>query len=162
MLITTLTATAQSKGEYEEHPMVNMFIGPGLGLEYGGIGGKFEYLPIKYLGIFGAGGYNLAGFGWNAGLSFKVLPGKKVTPIIDAMYGYNAIVANGFFADFKTYYGPTFGGGVDIRMGRRDNKLTTTILFPVHSSEYKALVGEDGGYSTTPVTISVGFNYSLN
>jgi len=167
MLINSITATAQSKDEYEEHPMVNLYVGPGLGLEYGGIGGKVEYVPVKYLGIFGGAGYNIAGLGWNAGVSYKILPGSKVTPIIDAMYGYNAVIeSSSSWNSYKIYYGPSFGGGVDIRMGRRDNKLSAILLYPVRSSKFKNAYdyeSQTASYSKVPpVSFSIGFNYSLN
>src|SRR5690349_17100641 len=66
------------------------FLGIGLGLDYGGIGMKLEFLPIKALGLFGGFGYNLVQPTYNAGASLKLAPGKRGTPVISCMYGYNA------------------------------------------------------------------------
>ena len=41
-----------------------LYLGAGFGFDYGGFGGKIEYLPIKEFGIFGGLGYNLLGLGW--------------------------------------------------------------------------------------------------
>lgn len=138
-----------------------------MGFDYGGFGLKAEYLPVKYVGIFGGIGYNLAQMGYNAGLSFKVLPDKKVTPAIAAMYGYNAVIKiTGAIEETTTYYGFTFGAGVDIKMGRKGNKLSTYLWVPVRSTDFK----NDYDYAReyynlsviTPVNASVGFNFALN
>lgn len=69
-----------------------LFIGPGIGFDHGGIGVKAEFQPVKYVGIFAGAGYNLANVGVNAGIIYNVLPDKRVTPVITAMYGYNAVL----------------------------------------------------------------------
>jgi hypothetical protein len=83
--------------------------GIGLGLDYGGIGGRITLLPSKNLGVFFGGGYAFAGFGYNAGLNFRATPDKQASFITNVMYGYNAAYAisgapqlNKFFMEFQS------------------------------------------------------------
>jgi len=46
-------------------------IGFGFGQDFGGYGANFTYYPIKNLGVFGGGGWAMAGFGYNVGLKFR-------------------------------------------------------------------------------------------
>ena len=70
----------------EEESKANL--GFGLGISYGGIGARLSFLPDKHVAIFGAGGYNLNGLGYNFGVEARLLPGKRVVPALLAMYGY--------------------------------------------------------------------------
>ena len=40
------------------------YLGLGAGLDYGGLGAKVEYLPIKNFGLFGGLGFNILSVGW--------------------------------------------------------------------------------------------------
>jgi hypothetical protein len=146
-----------------------VYWGIGLGLDYGGLGFKVEYLPIKYVGVFGGAGYNFAGIGFNAGASFKALPDCKITPTVIGMYGYNSvIVVSGASQYNKTYYGPTAGIGGELKVGRKNNKLYAAILYPFRNekfeNDYDALKVNPAVSVTqdkSPVTFSVGFNFSI-
>lgn len=130
-----LTCHAQYELEEEES---KGNLGFGLGISYGGIGARLSFLPDSHLGIFGAGGYNLNGFAYTIGAQGRLLPGKKVVPVFMAMYGYNAvIIVQGAEHFNKTYYGPTFGGGVEIHSYNRQNFFTIELLAPVRSQEFK-------------------------
>ncbi len=146
--------------------------GLGLGLDYGGVGAKVEFAPDQWIGVFGGFGYNLISFGYNAGASFKLLPQKKVTPVLLAMYGYNAglkiktatpVGTNDLFK--KTYYGPTVGAGVEIGYGRGGNKASISVLVPIRSKEFKDTYDgfKDMGYKFStpvlPIAISVGIMF---
>jgi hypothetical protein len=162
LLIGVEAATAQSNDKSNEHPMTGVYLGLGLGLEYGGIGLKVEYLPITHLGLFLGMGYNLADLGVNAGLSYKIIAHAKVTPIINVMYGFNTVVDTGFYYGTGSiaYYGLSFGAGVDIRTGKASNKFSLSILYPVRSSQYKDRM--NGSNSSNPaIAASIGFNFSL-
>ena len=67
--------------------------GAGLGIDYGGFGARFTVLPSKYVGVFLAGGYAIAGFGVNGGITLKTAPDGRVSPYVNLMYGYNAAIA---------------------------------------------------------------------
>lgn len=40
-----------------------VYLGLGMGLDYGGVGAKVEYLPIKNVGVFAGLGFNLLSVG---------------------------------------------------------------------------------------------------
>jgi hypothetical protein len=151
-------------GEYKR-----AYFGIGLGLEYGGLGFHAEFLPIKYVSIFAAGGYNFNGIGFNAGATFKALPNCKITPTLIGMYGYNGvIVVQGATQYNKTYYGPTAGIGGELKVGRRDNKLRATILYPFRNEEFDNdydAMRKNPAINVTqealPITYSIGFSFSL-
>ncbi len=145
------------------------FFGPGTGLDFGGIGLKLEVVPFPFLGIFGGAGYNFKGLGFNGGLSFKVLPKNKVTPTLQAMYGYNAvIVVKDADRYSKTYYGPSVGAGLDWKVGRAPNKLFFAVYFPFRSEQYQKdldalksnpMIKFDN--EPLPIAISIGFQFGL-
>jgi len=86
IIISLFTGNYAFSQLYEQ----KVYLGPGLGLDYGGLGIKVEYLPIKYVGIYGGVGYNFLSVGWNVGATVKILPDKRVSPNVMAFYGYNA------------------------------------------------------------------------
>ena len=149
------------------------FAGFGLGLDYGGIGLKAEFLPVKSIGIFAGAGANFDKIGYNAGLSWKVLPNKKSTPHVMAMYGYNAVLKvkspssnNAIFS--KTYYGPSIGTGYDINVGKKKNKISLAVIVPFRDDAYEAKYNEYKALGFTfkqgiqPVLVSIGYNIGGN
>src|SRR5690349_13002097 len=105
------------KNESYEDESSPFNVGLGLGLNYGGIGGRLEALPQKNVAVFGAFGFNLHKLGFNLGAKIRALPDKKVCPIFQFMYGYNAvIVVQGASELNQTYYGPSIGGGIELNM----------------------------------------------
>jgi hypothetical protein len=158
---------SQKAGPVDEFK--KLYLGFGLGLDYGGLGCKVEYLPIKYVGVFGGIGYNFAGIGLNVGASFKALPNCKITPTVIGMYGYNSvIVVNGASSHNKIYFGPSAGIGGELKVGRRSNKLYAAILYPFRSekfdNDYEALKVNPAIKITqdkSPITFSIGFNFSI-
>ncbi len=147
-----------------------LYVGPGLGFDHGGIGLKAEYQPGKHIGIFGGAGYNLANIGANAGLIYNVLPDKNITPVLTAMYGYNAVIKVTYLGggdDFAVYNGLTVGGGVDFKYGRnKRQKINVNLLFPLRSSSFYETYRhiEDNGEvqrPVYPVAVSFGWNYAI-
>lgn len=147
-----------------------IYLGAGGGLDYGGLlGGKLEFLPIKYIGLFAGAGYNLLSLGWNIGGTLKILPDKKVSPNLMLMYGYNAVIVGSDFYSEQyetTSYGITVGGNIDIKIGRK-NKISTGLFVPFRSKEFKKIhdnAVNTPGMSLTPllpITFSIGFNFGL-
>jgi len=117
------------------------FLGLGLGLDYGGIGTRFEFVPVKPLGLFGGLGYNLINVGYNAGANFKLVAGKRGTPIISAMYGYNGAIKIKNVVTGKTeghtYNGVTAGIGFEVFNKKLRNKLVCQALIPFRSSRFR-------------------------
>jgi hypothetical protein len=144
-------------------------LGLGTGMDYGGLGFKVEYLPIKYLGTFAGIGYNLRELGFNAGVQFRPLPDAKVEPFVIAMYGYNAAMnIKGWEEVSKSYYGFTTGVGGELKVGRKKNRLYLGVLLPFRSKEFKDnydMVKNSPGIKLSndilPIGISLGFNWSI-
>jgi hypothetical protein len=186
-VVTTLAfaSFAQISGHVHESKTANLpaypsrlHIGLGFGLDYGGIGVKIEYLPIKYVGIFGSAGYNFLNAGFNIGIQGRPLPDAKVQPIVLLMYGYNAVInVNGLPTNTvptstdsynKAYYGLSSGIGGELRLGRKGNRLYTALLYPFRSEEFKRNYDElkNAPYiklesEVLPVAFSIGFNWVL-
>jgi hypothetical protein len=147
-----------------------VFLGIGLGLDYGGIGMRTEFQPVKEIGIIGGLGYNFAEPAYNIGLSLKILPEKRATPIITAIYGYNGVIKIKYplgNTDAKSYYGFSAGAGCEIYDKNKKNKLTLEIFLPFRSSEFHDHYDElkDAGYDfkpgILPVTFTIGYNFSI-
>lgn len=145
-------------------------IGIGMGMEYGGFGVNLLGYPQKNIGIFAGGGYAIGGFGWNAGLKgrFFLNETSSITPFIQAMYGYNAafkVVGNSNYD--KLFYGPTFGAGIDWRLGKaKKNYLSVALTVPVRSSEvedYRQSLINDGNDmgKLPPVGFSIGYRLRI-
>ena len=144
-----------------------VYLGGGFGLDYGGFGAKFEYLPIRHFGIFGGAGYNLLSFGWNVGGTVKILPNKRVSPNLMVFYGYNAVVrVIGAPHLNMTSYGVSFGVNLDIKLNSSGKlKLTPGLFVPIRSSEYKDRIKNPNLQlilKPLPIAISIGFNVRLN
>ncbi len=137
-------------------------VGPGFGLDYGGIGLRAEFLPFKHLGIFAGGGFNFDQLGYNFGLAGRLTPDKRTSFVLTAMYGYNGvlIVKGAYNNDVhkQTYYGISAGAGVEFAAGKiPTNRFSLKILIPFRSNEFiedAAAVDAD----PLPFAISAGFN----
>ncbi len=153
--------------EFSETKEVNISAGVGIGLDFGGIGGRLTFAPVKYLALFGAIGYNFDGPGYNGGMIVRILPDAKVCPIISVMYGYNGvIVVDGWDEMNKTYYGASFGTGIDLRL-RGGNYWSFELIIPARSQEYKDAVDfleNNPNISMSeafPLLVSVGYHFKL-
>lgn len=174
MLLTSCFAFGQAnedKNEYDENyefpesTNLKANLGLGLGLDYGGIGGKLSILPAPNFAISAGFGWNINGLGWNAGLSYLFLPEKKVNPFATFMYGYNAvIVVEGLDRENKTYYGPTIGGGIQLTT-KRENFWSFGLMIPFRSAEYrdhiKRLDNNPDIELTPPLPFAISVGYHL-
>ncbi|MEO6328165.1 MAG: hypothetical protein ABIO55_04500, partial [Ginsengibacter sp.] len=156
-------------------PNNQAYFGFGIGQDYGAIGIRAEYLPSKYVGLFGGFGFALIDPAFNAGLSAKLLTDKKICPTITAMYGYNAViylknVYGSIIAEkSKVYYGATVGAGADLKFGRSNrNKLSLSVFLPFRNSEFHKNYNDlkDAGFEFNPeimpVTFSIGLNFGVS
>ena len=142
-----------------------VYLGPGYGLDYGGIGGKIEYLPIKYFGIYGGLGFNFRSVGWNLGATVKILPDKVVSPNVMVFYGYNKVLIVLGAPEYNmTSYGVTIGANLDIKVGRKGNKLSAGFFVPILSKKYKEHINTKNikPFFNLPIAFGVGFNFKLN
>lgn len=142
------------------------FLGPGFGFDHGGIGVKAEFQPVKYVGIFAGAGYNLAALGANGGVIYNILPDKKITPVLTAMYGYNAVLKVQYQTrtDYGVYYGLTVGAGADFKLGQsRRSKINVNLLVPLRSSSFfKEYDNIRQNGTITQEIIPIGFSFGWN
>ena len=107
-------------------------VGIGFGLDYGGIGSRVTYQPIKQLGIFGAVGYNFNSVGYNVGAQLRFPSEKRIDWFLSGMYGYNAVIQISGATETKTtYYGPSLGAGVELKVGQsRKSFFSFELILP--------------------------------
>jgi len=170
LCIAANSVYAQEQEQEQENKHQKVYLGVGTGLDYGGFGLKVEFLPVKYVGLFGGLGYNLLSLGWNVGSTLKILPDSKVSPNVMLMYGYNGIL-KGIDAYSKQYdmtsYGVTAGVNLDIKLGSKGHKLSCGLFFPFRSGKFQDnynAAKNDPNMAVgdlLPVALSVGFNFAL-
>jgi hypothetical protein len=169
MLLLLLIPGLTQSSKPIKRPMI--YGGPGIGLDYGGLGVKIEYLPVKWLGLFGGAGYNFNGLGTNGGLSFKGFPDYSSTPVLMVMYGYNAVMKvkdalNNTEIFSETYYGFSAGAGYDFLVGKNRNKISIALVVPFRSNDFNEQYNDfkEAGYrfsSGKPaVLFSAGFSFA--
>lgn len=148
----------------------SFFLGPGFGFDHGGIGIKAEFQPVKYIGVFAGAGYNLASLGANGGVIYNILPDKRVTPVLTAMYGYNAVLKVDYLdggKEYSVYNGLTFGAGVDFKLGySKRNKINVNLLVPLRNSTFFKdynYIRQNGTITQemVPIGISFGWNFAI-
>ena len=122
---------------------VKYTFGLGLGLNFGGIGLNVS----KYFGTHSSAwcgiGSNLLRVGLSTGIKFHAFSTNYKRPINFyglIMYGYHGITqkADMYFANtkIKTYYGFSFGGGLDLFQSQY-GILSTGVIFPLYSQNFK-------------------------
>lgn len=162
LLLLNSTALAQSAN--------TATVGLGLGLEYGGFGGQVGYQIDDQLGVFVGFGTAFVSSGYNVGAKYLLKGKSKEQFFLEAMYGYNAII----FVDFPSggkvrnvYYGPSFGGGVNLPNKGGKSFWHLGLLVPIRSSAYRNqwnAIKNDPDIDTTfslPFSVSIGINFKL-
>ncbi len=169
-MATASSAFAQDTSTPKEKKMNLVYVGLGFGLDYGGIGGKIEYLPIENIGVFAGLGHNFDGVGWNVGASYKIKATDHLSVNPMVMYGYNGVLkVNGASEYDMVSHGMTFGVNLDIYVGRKGNKISTGLYVPIRSKKFMDnydAVKDDSRVSMDnellPIAIGVGYNWKLN
>ncbi len=142
--------------------------GIGLGIDYGGIGGRFAFRPSPSAMLFAGLGYNLNQVGYNIGAAWRISPDKRTVPYLGVMYGYNAVVVVENQPQMsQTYYGPSFTFGLEFHARKKpSNYFNLELLVPMRSSDFRTYL--DGlkmiGYSVTepwPIAISLGYHWGF-
>ena len=164
MLLSLSVGASFAQNSEPKNP--KLYVGTGFGFDYGGIGGKLEYLPIKNLSAFFGGGYNLLSFGWNVGGSFKISPDKRFSPNLMIMYGYNGVIKGSDWISEQyemTSYGVSVGMNFDLKIGQK-NKLSFGLFVPFRSAEFRENYkdAQDDKRieigALPPIGISIGYN----
>lgn len=156
---------ARNKNYVKDEVSRTVYVGPGFGLDYSGLGIKLEAMPSDWVGIFASGGTNFLGAGYNLGVSFKVLPKSKITPTAQGMYGYNgALIIKDSYSNSvissKNYFGFSVGAGVDFTVGQNLNKLSVGIWVPIRNEDFKQDI-QTANATVLPVALSLGFKFGV-
>jgi hypothetical protein len=149
-------------------------LGLGFGLDYGGlIGVKAAYIPIPYLSVFAAGGWELIGVGWNVGVIGRISPTgglQKMRPYAKVMYGVNGVITvSGKPVYDQMFYGVSAGIGLEARFGRsRRDGFNIDLNIPFRSPEFfneLNVIKADPEVEITndmlPFTFSVGYHHEF-
>ncbi|MDR1983437.1 MAG: hypothetical protein LBQ28_01230 [Prevotellaceae bacterium] len=157
--------------ETSETSQTNLYLGVGIGFDFGGLGGKIEYLPAKNFGLFAGLGYNMSSLGWNVGATYKISPEKKISPNLMLFYGYNAVFTgdDSYARQYDmTSYGFTLGFNLDIKSGQKGDKWSFGIFIPIRSSKFNdnydaakkdPMLDIEG--ALLPIGISAGYIFKL-
>lgn len=146
------------------------YFGLGLGIDYGGIGGRVEFQPVNAIGLFVGFGYNLATPAFNGGVSIKTAPNKRFCPVFVGMYGYNAAIKikRAYGSDVsESYYGVTAGAGFELYNKTFRNRLLVEILGPFRSSKFKKdyenykRQGANFAQKPMDVLFTIGYNWGI-
>lgn len=168
--ISASSTIAQDYTRYDiPEPESKMNLGLGIGLDYGGIGGRVTFLPLEKLAVFGGIGYALVDFGYNVGAQFRFAPDKTVCPTVGLMYGYNGVIkVQGATKYDKVYYGPSISGGIEIHFGGRDNFMNIELVVPFRSEEFNDdwdFIKQQSNISVEsdplPVAVSIGYHFAF-
>lgn len=134
ILLFSFVGSSQDSLKYEEKPL---YVGLGVGIDFGGFGGKLEYMFLDYGGLFVGGGYNLKGFGINGGVMLKAFPRKLLKPYLSVMYGHTGIIVIENASQYNmTDYGFSLGTGIELKT-RNLNAWQLGIVLPFRSDEFR-------------------------
>lgn len=171
MILALLCQILSVNGQEQPLPVKspsNKNIGLGIGLDYGGFGGRLTFLPTERLAVFAALGYNLIGLGFNGGAYYRISPQKKICPFIGAMYGYNgSIKVTGNISFKKAYYGPSFAIGTELWSWMKSGYFNLELILPIRSSEYHSDYdgfidqGVEFKVPSIPVAFSLGYHFAF-
>lgn len=119
--------------------------GLGLGLDYGSVGGNFITYPQRNIGVFVGVGYAIVNVGINAGVKLRYISKNKPSkfnPFFLLMYGLNTAVYVSNATEYnKSFYGKTFGLGLDFSLDKRKNGYWSfAFMIPNRSSESKSYI----------------------
>jgi len=170
MLLTSLSF-AQNYTRYDDIPEQEsvMNVGLGIGMDYGGIGGRITFLPVKRLAVFAGVGYALVNFGYNLGAQLRIIPDKNFCPTFGVMYGYNGIikVQNASTYD-KIYYGTSLSGGIEMHFGGKQNFMNVELIVPFRSQAFyddwdklKQNSSVSIQSDPLPIAFSIGYHFAL-
>jgi hypothetical protein len=169
LLMSFLTMTHQNFAQ-ETAPRNIFNFGVGMGIDYGGFGGRLTCNLLPHFAFFGALGYNLLGVGYNAGATFRVLPYKIVTPTLSVMYGYNGVIKiSGTDQYNQIYYGPSLSAGIELNSRKKPgNHFNLELVLPFRPQEFyddydriKKNPNIKLYNEPWPVTFSLGYHFGL-
>ena len=170
LILLTSLSFAQNYTRYDiPEQESTMNIGLGLGLDYGGIGGRITFLPIKRLALFAGVGYALVDFGYNVGAQLRIIPDNKFCPTFGVMYGYNGVIkVQNASAYDKIYYGTSLSGGMEMHFGGKQSFMNVELIVPFRSQAFyddwdslKQNSSVSIQSEPLPVAFSIGYHFAL-
>lgn len=114
------------------------FLGFGMGVPFGGFGGRLSYNPLDQFTVFGGMGYNLNGLAANTGFQYGIQGQKRTEFYFTGMYGYNSVILiEGTDRYNKTYSGLSLGAGLKINSLRFEGSYWDIgLLAPFRAKNY--------------------------
>lgn len=179
LLISLLVTVAVTEVKSQDSNPSAMYIdkvsiGLGIGIDNGGFGGSLLFYPIHQAGVFLGLGYPIAGFGYNAGVKFRLsstTSTRRFIPYFSAMYGYNAAIAVSGASQYnKLFYGPSVAFGFDWKRDYYTKGYWSVGLFiPFRSSEVDDYMddlrinhGVEFKNSLSPVGLSLAYRFIVS
>jgi hypothetical protein len=155
-------------GRAKETAFTRVYVGPGVGIDFGGIGLNAMSMLTERVGLFGALGYNFDNIGLNGGVRlYTTNQIARWRPFFSAMYGYNAVYLIKNAENFnRTFYGTTIGVGVDLKTSS-SNFWTFALQIPIRSDDVKAYKTylENSNIEIKrdllPIAISIGYRIAI-
>ena len=161
VMLFGLLASVSFAQENERRSLI--FAGLGMGLDYGGLlGAQLEVVPVKYFGVFGGAGLNMAGLGWNVGGKINVSPDKVIPTSLVAMYGTNGVIKvdDERLSEYEAVSkGLTVGVVFEFKAKR--NKLNIGLWVPFRDSEFRDKVqkAKNDPNAKIGVILPIGFSF---
>ncbi len=118
--------------------------GYGLGINYGGIGGRIDISPARQFRLYLGLGFNYSDApGINIGARLNLLDERKyINPYFGVMYGYNTVVMiknylnNIETTEVEVFYGFSFEFGIELYSNSHRNFFNIGLILPVRSEDY--------------------------
>jgi hypothetical protein len=155
-------------GRVKEIDFTRVYMGLGVGIDFGGIGLNAMSMVTEHVGVFGAFGYNLDKIGLNVGVRlYSKDQLARWRPYFSAMFGYNTVYYIKNAENFsRTFYGTTIGVGVDLK-DSRSNFWTLALQVPFRTDDVKAYKSylENSNVEIKrdllPIAISLGYRIAI-
>lgn len=172
LFLTTIFSIATTSAKTREDSITKLrkvYLGPGLGFNYGGIGAQLNYMPVKTFRLSAGYGTNLLTMAYSLGINYRILANRRICPTGSYYYGYNGAIQQDEDKQYnKTFYGSTLGAGIELWNRKRINFLHLQLLVPIRSFEFNKSIEainkiENGEkYNDLPLSISLGFHFGIN
>lgn len=155
-------------GRTKEIDFRRVYMGLGIGIDFGGFGLNAMSMMTEHVGVFGAFGYNLNKLGLGFGTRlYANKQSERWRPYLSAMYGYNTVYYIKNAENYsRTFYGVTFGVGVDLKDSRA-NFWTLALQVPFRNEDAKAYKTylENSNVEITrdllPLAFSLGYRFAV-
>lgn len=145
-----------------------VYLGGGLGINYGGYGLQFNYLPISYVRLSASYGTNLIDMNYNFGVNFRIRPNSRLCPTFSYMLGYNGAVQNIDRPEIsKSFKGSALGAGIEVWNKRKVNFFQFQIILPIRSIEFENTIEETNASPFFKLTnlntfvFSIGYHFGI-